>query len=147
MQIKAVNLTKVVRHQLSFDDAIGTDKAVTWILGALDARVLGAIKDKATGIPMSALSGTNADAVATLNINQTNFDIVLFGLKGIEGLTDDEDKPFPFKTTHTNLNGKTYLTADPAVIEALPAEVIEELASTIMDLNTLKETERKNSDE
>jgi hypothetical protein len=142
MKIRAINLTKTVKHQLSFDEDKGTDKAVTFILGALDSRVFAAIKDKATGIPMSALSGGEGNA--TLNINQTNFDVVMFGLKGIENLLDDADKPVAYKTAHTNLAGKTHLTADPDLVAMLPPEVIDELATEIMEINMMKEEERKN---
>lgn len=147
MKIRCINLTKTKKHQLSFDSDAGTDKAVTWIIGALDSRIMAHIKDNATAIPMSAFSGENSDATATLNLNKTNFDIVVFGLKGWENLLDDTDKPVVFKTAHTSQAGKTYLTADPELIAMLPSEVIDELAQEIMEINTLKEEERKNSDE
>lgn len=146
MKIRAINLTKTIKHQLSFDDAAGTDEAVTWVLGALDSRVMSAIKDRATGIPMSALSG-GGEGTATLNLNQTNFDIVMFGLKGFENLRFEDDKQVEYKTAHTNLGGKTYLTCDPELIAILPSEVIDELANEILSINTLKEDERKNSEE
>ena len=142
MKIRAINLTKTIKHQLSFDEDAGTDAAVTWIVGALDSRVFAAIKDKATGIPMSALAG--GEGTATLNINQTNFDVVMFGLKGWENFKYEDGKSVEFKTTHTNLAGKTYLTADPELVAILPTEVIDELAGVIMEINTLKEEERKN---
>jgi hypothetical protein len=141
-KIRAINLTRTLRHQLSFDENKGTDKAITWILGALDSRVFAAIKDRATGIPMSALNG--GDGTATLNINQTNFDIVLFGLKGFENFQYEDGKQVEYKTAHTNLGGKTYLTADPDLISMIPSDVIDELATEIMEMNSLKEDERKN---
>lgn len=147
MKIRAINLTKTVRHQLSFDEDKGTDKAVTWIVGAIDSRVMASIKDKATGIPLSALAGGGTDGTATLNINLTNFDVVLFGLKGFENFRYDDDTLVEYKTTTTNLNGKSYLTADPDLIKMLPSDVIDELASAIMDINVLKEVERKNLEE
>lgn len=144
MKIRAVNLTRTINHTLSFDDAIGTDDAVIWELGALDSRVLAAIKDRATGIPVSALSGGGGDATATLNINQTNFDVVLFGLKGFKNFKHDDDTSVEYKTAHTNLGGKTYVTADPDIIKMLPPEAIDELSSIVMEFNTLKADERKN---
>lgn len=146
MKIRAINLTKTVRHQLSFDEDAGTDKAVTWILGALDSRVMASIKDKATGIPLSALAGGSTDGTATLNINLTNFDVVLHGLKGFENFKFEDDSSVEYKTVTTNLNGKSYLTADPDLIKLLPSDVIDELAGVIMDINVLKEEERKNSE-
>jgi hypothetical protein len=144
MKIKAINLTRTIQHTLTFDDALGTDDAVIFELGALDSRVLAAIKDRATGIPVSALSGGGGDATATLNINQTNFDVVLFGLKGFKNLKYDDDTTVEFKTANTNLGGKTYLTADPDVVKMLPPEAIDELSGVIMDFNSIKAEERKN---
>lgn len=147
MKIRAINLTKVVTHVLSFDEDKGTDKEIKWELGALDSRVLASIKDRATGIPMSALSGGGQDATATLNLNQTNFDIVVFGLKGFRNLLNEDGSAVEYKTAHTTLNGKTYLTADPDIVRTIPSEVIDELANEIMEINVMKEEERKNSEE
>lgn len=146
MKIRAINLSKTKRHQLSFDPDKGTNKAITWVLGALDARVYAAIKDKATAIPMSAFSGDASEATATLNINKTNFDIVLFGLKGWEGLLDEDDKPVPYATENYNFEGRTYSVVKYDLLCQLPSEVIDELANEIMDINSLKEEDRKNSE-
>lgn len=143
MKIRAINLSKTVRHQLSFDEDAGTDAAVTWIAGALDSRVLATIKDRATGIPMSALSGSG-EGTATLNLNQTNYDVVLYGLKGWENLTYEDGKQVEFKTSTSQLGGKTYVTVDPELMKLIPPEAIDELANVIMDINTMKDEERKN---
>jgi hypothetical protein len=145
MKIRAINLTKTVKHQLSFDEDAGTDKATTWVLGALDSRVFAAIKDRATGIPMSALSG-GSEGTATLNLNQTNFDVVLYGLKGWENFRYDDDRQVEYKTSTANLGGKTYVVVDPELVKMLPPEVIDELANAIMEINTVSEPERKNSE-
>jgi hypothetical protein len=146
MKIRAINLTKTLRHQLSFDEDKGTDQATTWVLGALDSRVMATLKDRATGLPISALQGST-EGTAILNMNQVNFDVVVFGLKGFENFRYEDGKQVEYKTTHTNLGGKTYLTVDPELVKMLPPEVIDELANEIMDINVLKEEERKNSDE
>lgn len=146
MKIRAINLTKTLDHQLSFDEDAGTDAATTFTLGALDSRVFSVIKDKATALPVSAFSNPDG-AMASLNMNQTNFDIVVFGLKGWKNLRDDEDKQIVYKTVHTVLGGRTYITVDPELIAILPDEVIAELANKIMDFNVPSEEERKNSEE
>lgn len=146
MAIKAINLTKVIQHELSFDDEIGTDKAAKFTLGALDARVFSVIKDKATALPVSAFSNPEG-AMASLNMNQTNFDIVVFGLKGWVNFLDDSGNQVVFRSVHTNLAGKQYLTADPDLVALLPDEAISELATRIMDFNSPSEEDRKNSEE
>lgn len=142
--IKTVNLSKVINHQLSTDPDTGTDAATTWLLGALDARVMAHIKDKATSIPVSAFTDAS-NAMASLNINVTNFDIVQFGLKGWKNLQDEDGKQVEYKTVHTTLGGRTYQTCDPKIVEVLRDEEISELANKIMEINTLSEPERKNS--
>lgn len=143
-KIRAINLTKTKQHILTFDPDAKTDKAIKWKIGALDSRLMAAIKDRATAIPMSAFSGDNSDATATLNMNKTNFDVVLFGLKGWEGLLDEDDKPVEFRTEHTNFEGRTYLTVAYDLLIQLPGEVIDELAQEIIELNSLSSTDRKN---
>jgi hypothetical protein len=144
--IKLINLTKTVEYQLTSDPDVGTENATTFVLGALDARVMSVIKDKATAIPVSAFTDAT-NAMASLNINQTNLEVVQFGLKGFKNLQNDDGSQVEYKTAHVNLGGKTYLVCDPKIIEVLRDEDISELASKIMDINTLTEAERKNSAE
>lgn len=146
MSIRAINLTKTTDHVLSFDDAAGTDDATTFTIGALDSRVFSVIKDKATALPVSAFSNPEG-AMASLNMNQTNFEIVVFGLKGWKNFRDDQDKQIAYKTVHTQLGGRTYITIDPELVALLPEEAITELANKIMDFNVPSEEDRKNSEE
>lgn len=146
MAIKAINLSKVIEHVLSFDDEAGTDKATKFTIGALDARVFSVIKDKATSLPVSAFTNPEG-AMASLNMNQTNFEVVVFGLRGWNNFLDDNGNQVQFRTVNTNLGGKLYLTADPDQVALLPDEAISELASKIMDFNAPTEEERKNSEE
>lgn len=143
MAIKALNLAKTKDHELSFDPAIGTEDATKFKIGALDARIFAVIKDKATALPVSAFTNPEG-AMAALNMNQTNFEIVVYGLRGWTNFQDDEGKDVPFKTTTAVLGTKQYLTADPELVRLLPEEAIAELANEIMDMNAFTETDRKN---
>lgn len=143
--IKAINLTKTISYELSFDEHYGTDQATKWTLGALDSRVLATIKDKATSIPVAALNGSN-EGSATLNLNQTNFEVVLFGLKGFTNFQDEEGKQIPYKTVLYSLAGKSYSVADPELVKMIPPEGIDELATEILGINSVREEERKNSE-
>lgn len=144
--IKAINLAKTLDYVLSFDPDKDTDAATIWTIGTIDARVMSIIKDKATAIPVSAFSG-GGDGNATLNINQTNFEIVVFGLKGFKNFQDDDGKQIAWRGVQNNLANRNYFTCDPKIIEAMPEDAIAELAGKIMDINTLSEPERKNSEE
>lgn len=146
MPIRAINLTKTIDHVLSFDDAAGTDDATVFQLGALDSRVMSVIKDKATALPVAAFSNPEG-AMASLNMNQTNFEIVVFGLKGWKNFFDEDNKPVPYKTIHNSLGNRTYVTVDPELVALLPDDAIAELANQIMDFNSPSETERKNLEE
>lgn len=139
MAIKAVNLSKTIDYQSDYDPEKGTDKATVATLGAIDTRVLGIIKDKATAIPVSSFS--TGEGMATLNYNAMNFDVVQFGLKNIVRFD------VPYKTTIRILGQKQYVVADDSVVAALPEEVLSEYAGKILEINSLSEEERKNSEE
>lgn len=143
MAIKALNLVKTKEIELSFDDAIGTDAATKFTIGALDTRVFSIIKDKATALPVSAFSNPEG-AMASLNMNQTNFDIAVFGLRGWKNLKNDFDEDIAFRTTTTVMGGKSYITADPELVMTLPEDAIAEIATAVMDFNALSEEDRKN---
>lgn len=143
MAIKAINLTKTKSHELSFDPAIGTEDATKFTIGALDGRVFAVLKDRATALPVSAFTNPEG-AMAALNMNQTNFDIVVYGLRGWLNFQDDSGADVPFRTVTTNLAGKQYITADPELVRLLPEEALSELANEIMDMNAFTEEERKN---
>ena len=137
MAFKAINLAKTKTIELESDPEYGTDAATKFTIGALDGRVLSLIKDKATGIPMSTFGG-GGDGMATLRMNEMNFDIVVHGLKGV----DNYD--VAFTTTQKQLGGKTYLVADPDFVATIPDEITGEIAEQILNINTLTEEERKN---
>lgn len=143
MAIKAINLTRTVRYESDLDPAKGTEDATVFVIGALDARVMGALKDKATEIPMAAF--TNAEnAMANLNASRTNFDIVVYGLRGLENFLDEDGKPVEYKTVIKNLGGKAYQVIDPEIVNKFEPDLIDELAGRISNFNQLTEEERKN---
>jgi hypothetical protein len=139
MAIKAINLAKTINYQSDNDPDKGTEAATTWLLGTLDARVVSHIKDKATAIPVSSL-GTG-EGFATLRINEMNFDIVRYGLRGV---TNYDVK---FGTENASLGGKTYPVASAAFMDSIPEEEIAAMASAILDINQVSQEERKNSEE
>lgn len=140
MAIKAVNLAKTKQYESDFDDDKGTEQATKWLIGAIDTRLLSLIKDKSTAIPMSVFGG-GGDGMASLRINEMNFDVVCYGLKAVSN----------FETTYTTtervIGGKKYVIADPDFVATIPDYIIDELATAILEINTITETERKNSEE
>jgi hypothetical protein len=142
MTIKAVNLSKTINYQSDNDADKGSQNATTFVLGALDARVVSSIKDKATAIPVSSL-GTG-EGFATLRINEMNFDVVQFGLKNLVNFTDSDGNQIAYNTVVRQLGGKNYTVCDPAIVEAIPEEEIAPMADAILNINSLSETERKN---
>lgn len=140
MAIKAVNLAKTKTYESDFDEDKGTEAATKWLIGAIDSRLLSQLKDKSTAIPISAFSG-NGDGMASLRINEMNFDVVCYGLKAVSNYDGT------YTAIERVIGGKKYTIADPDFVSSIPDHIIDELATAILEINTITETERKNLEE
>jgi hypothetical protein len=100
---------------------------------------LASIKDKATAIPVAAFS--SGEGLASLNINQMNFEVVQFGLKGVTNY----DLTYTVETRR--LGNKEYIVASTEFVASLDPEWIDEIATGILEINAISETEAKNSAE
>lgn len=115
-----------------------------WILGTLDLRVRTYIQDETATFEVSSDKPTDRAGVR-LRLGERNVLIVRFGLKGWRNLTDAQGQEVPFAQEAVDLDGKSYPVVARALLEALPYELIEELATAILRMNTLAEPDRKNS--
>ena len=126
--------------QSSLDPAKGTPEATVFTLGTLDVFITAHIIDRAM-----QFSGQGEDTKIEFRNNQQNIDAVRFGLKGWANFKDAAGNDIPFKTLKRNVHGRDYTVVSDDSLNALPLELIEELAGELRKKNTLTKDEAKNS--
>lgn len=138
----SLDTERVVESALDPDK--GTDKATKFTICALDSRVYGRLKDKATTMMIDPSRGEQ-DAVQTnINSNEVAFETVMYGLRGWENFVGKDGKDIKFKSTKRTHGGQSYKVADPDLVKMIPQAVLLELAEKIQAENELSETESKN---
>lgn len=136
MAIKALKLDSTESFVSRFDPAGDTDEATRFQIGALDSRVMGFIRDKATKIVVDPKAPT--DSVETsVNAAEVNFLTVQFGLKGWTNFKDDAGNDITFRTVSKFVAGKSYTVVAPETLALLPITIVDELADRIRDKNSL----------
>ncbi len=115
-----------------------------WTLGTLDLRMRTYIQDETATFEVSSDKSTDRAGVK-LRLGERNVLIVRFGLKGWKNLKDAQGQEIPYEQDVIPLDGKSYSVVAKRLIEQFPYELIEELATAILSLNTLTEQDRKNS--
>ena len=138
--LKAINLTKTKVYESDLDDAKGTDQATQFVLGAINTRAFSSIVDRNSEIRVNE----DGEQASRFNSMTVAYDLVRFGLKDINNMQDADGNPLKFVTESVNYNGKTMLAASSAIMEALPTELIVELAGEIQSLNSVTAEEAKN---
>jgi len=140
MAIKILNLIDTSDY-ICFADRKADDPTV-FKIGALDSRIVGMIRDKATSVNVDTRN-PNDEVETTIKNSQVNFEIVQYGLKGCTHLLDEKGSEISFKTVSRSNGGKTYQIVDPEFLKLLPIDVISELAIAIQNQNQPSEEELK----
>jgi len=113
-------------------------------LGTLTARVQVYLRDQATKFRPDP---DNEDkVVAEFSPNAAAYETVRFGLKSWDGFTDDTGNELKLSFVDKQLAGRTYKVVDEDSMDLLHADVIRELSEELTKVNTLSETESKNSE-
>ena len=117
---------------LSFDP----ERSVKWTLGALDSRIVLHIIARTIG----------SDASAPEKFFFQLVDFARFGLRDVEGLTDQNGNPVSveFDEIEVPYIGKRKVVAD-RFLERLPADVLVEIGKAVKGDNVLTDEERKKS--
>lgn len=143
MPIVGLTLDSTREFVSSFDSAKGTPEATVFILGTLDSRVFGLIRDKATTLSVDT-SRPNDEVTTHINANDVAFMTVQYGLKGWKNFRDAGGNDIPFRTIKKNHSGQTYVVVDPEVVKRLPTAILMEVAEEIRRDNEMAEIEAKN---
>ena len=143
MAIMGLDLEATEDYVFSGDPARGSEDATVWVLGTLDSRILGKIRDMATTM---ALDPLKPDEISqTINSREMDFTTVVYGLRGWRNFPDGKGGLIDFKTEQRTHNGTVYTVADPMVVKRIPPQVMRELAAKIRRDNTLDEALAGNS--
>lgn len=144
MALKALNLTKVIHFQSPRDPDKGGENATTFKISAIPARIYSQIKDKATKYSQDP---QNPEGVTAEYLPHTiAFDVVRFGLKGMDNYVDDEGKPVDWKTEKAQIGNYRYDVVHHDVISKFDIETIRELHEAITKICEFGPETIKNSE-
>lgn len=144
MAIKGLTLDTTRDFVSDYDDAKGTPDETVFVIGALDSRIFGILRDRATSISVDP-SRPDDTIETNINANEVAFQTVQYGLKGWRNFKDEKGSDIVYKSTKKHHgSGRAYDVVDPDLVSQLPAEVISELAEAIRDFNEVTEEEAKN---
>ena len=130
--------------QSKYDPDRGKEDASVFIIGTLDSRIFGRIRDNLTEFRASAESQLNQQASASVKKNEVDFLTVQYGLRGWRNVHKHDGEALEFTTVNDNRFGKNYKIVSSQVLRQIPSSVISELAEEIVGSNALDEDEIKN---
>lgn len=142
MAIKSLNITTVTPYKSKYDPDRANENATVFLLGTLDSRTSGRIKDLATRFVVDP-HAADEEVETSIQAAEVNFQTVQYGLRGWEHFRDGEGNDIPFKTVSRRHGGASYPIVDPELMKLIPAAVIEELAIEISKANELSEVAAK----
>lgn len=129
--------------QSSYDPEKDKPDASVFIIGTLDSRIFGRIRDQLTEFTASADAGTK-QASASVKKNEVDFLTVQYGLRGWRNVQAHDGQALDFTTVNDNRFGKNYKIVSAQVLRQIPSAVITELATEIIGTNALDEDDVKN---
>jgi hypothetical protein len=144
MAIKALQLDTTRTHVSIFDDAKGTEDETKWLLGTLDSRTSGRIKDSATRFIVDPNS-PDEEVSTSVSQSDVNYQRVQYGLKGFENFKDAKGNDVAFKTRTKRHGTQSYEIVDDSVMAIIPDAILAELAFEISKDNELTKEAAKNS--
>lgn len=145
MAIKALSLSKTWEFQDPDDPDFGTPEASTFILHALDSRVMARLKDGAARVLVDP-NRPDDEVETIINMEDMNFQTVQFGCEGWDKVIDPEipNTLLDYETEPRRLGGKSYKIVSSEVLARIPLSTIRKMADDIRVKNELSETEAKN---
>ena len=143
MPIVGITLDTTREFVSSYDDAKGTPEATVFIIGTLDSRIFGLLRDKGTTLQVDT-SRPNDEVQTQINASEVAFLTVQYGLKGWKNFRDAAGNDLVYKTVRRTHSGQTYSVVDPEILKRLPSAIITELAEQIRSDNEMSESEVKN---
>ena len=110
------------------EEVVVEEGATVFELGVLDVFLMGMIYDRSTSITRNEGSD---DVGFQTRINQTNIETVRFGLRGWRNFKTAAGDDIPFIPEKRFVNGREYLQAADASLNALGIRLIRELGQEI----------------
>jgi hypothetical protein len=144
MAIKALKLDAVHKYESVYDEDRGTDQATVWLIGTLDSRTAGRIKDQTTRFVVDA-NAPDEEVETAINTSEVNYQRVQYGLKGFERFRDEAGNDIAFETVSRRHGGQSYKIVADTVMQKIPQALIDELAGEIIKGNELSVADVKNS--
>jgi len=144
MPIVGIALASERKYESDLDPSKGTPEATQFILGTLDSRIYGRLKDSATSIHVDPTKGEAESVTTTINSNEVAFNTVVYGLRGWENFVGEDGKEIKFKSSKRTHGSHSYKVADPEMVKLIPQAVLSELSEQIKKDNDLSEDEEKN---
>jgi len=117
-------------------EEIDWDLATVFELGPLDQRTYTRILDGA----MNVTQGSGIQ----MKTNQSNYEVVQYGLKGWRNFVDGNGKQLPFLSEKKPVGSATYTVATDQTLSALGSDMIKELAAQIKLLSQVSVEQVKN---
>ncbi len=143
MAIKALTLDNEWEFQSEHDPMKGKAGATVFMLGALDSRIFGKIRDMATRVHVDP-NRPDDEVESSIAQSEVWWHACLFGIRGWKNFKDGSGD-VKFKTTIRNVSGKSYTVVDEEILRLLPGEIVTEIAQEVMKGNTLEEEDAKKS--
>lgn len=137
MAVKALSMNKEINYVSENDDAKGTDGETVFILRAISARTVALIRDKSTRF---VNVGEGKEPEIEMNLNTANLEMVRYGLKGFRNFYSNEGEVAFL--TEKDAFGEVVVKEE--TLNAIPADLIQELARAIQGFNSIDEQTRKN---
>jgi hypothetical protein len=120
----------------------GSPDPTTFVLGALDGRVMAHINDSVTKFEMDGKAkGATPDPVFRLGTRR--WLLVKYGLRGWRGMLDATGQPVAESFDQLPLGGRSYRVVPDRIIEQMPESAMTELAEQIAQQNELAEAEKR----
>lgn len=141
MAIKALALNTTVDFICEGDD----DNPTIWKLAVLSSRDVGAIRDSVTTISFKTDKEEDGDINTNIARSKMNFEAVRRGLKGWENFIGPDDAPIQFQDHAREIDGKQRRVVKPELLDIIPLDVIQQMATAILDGNEVEDEDMGNS--
>lgn len=112
-------------------------------LGVIPTIIMAALRDQSRIVMVDLLNMDGKTPVKT-NLGEMQLNYVRHGLKGWTNLKDSKGTILTFQTQKCNIAGRDINVAADESLNALPEDLIQEIAAKINDLNSLSREEIKN---
>lgn len=143
MAIIGLTLAAEEAFQSDYDTKKGSKEATNFMLGTIDSRVMGRLRDDATSFAVNP-SAPEEEVDVSVGQNTLFYLACQFGIKGWTQFRDKDGNDIPFRTQKRNMGGKSYTIVADEVLSRIPQPILAEIGEKIISLNEVTADEEKN---